>query len=240
MVNVDKAIIARLKKQGHNFEILVDCDNAVAFKEGKPVDMKDVLADTKIFSDSKKGFVAQESSLKSLFGTSDALDIAKIIIKEGEIQLTAEHRAKLKEQKTKRILNYLHRNGVDPRTNLPHPLQRLELAFEEAKIRIDENKNEEKQIDEIIKKLKPILPIYFATSEIGVKIPANIAGNTHSKVFNAVSSFGKILKNEWLTDGSWMCVVEIPAGLQNDLFDKINSVTHGNAEMKVLKQNSTR
>ena len=58
MVAVDSAIIARLKTHGQNFEILVDCNNAIALKGGKQVDMRDVLAAMKIFSDSKKGLEA--------------------------------------------------------------------------------------------------------------------------------------------------------------------------------------
>ena len=235
MVNVDKAIIARLKKNNTVFEILVDCDNAVAFKGGKDMDIKDVLADQKVFSDSKKGLLASETAINSVFGTSDSVEVAKIIIQDGEIQLTAEYRAKLKEQKKKRIMTHIQRYGIDPKTNLPHPLQRLELAFEEAKIRIDEYKPDDKQIQEITKKLKTILPISFAMKEVAVKVYSQVAGTKYGKVYNAVSQLGKILKDEWLNDGSWVVVVEIPAGIQNELMDKLNSLTQGNVEIKVLK-----
>ena len=48
---------------------------------------------------------------------------------------------------------------VDPKTQLPHPVQRILLAMEEGKIKIDEFKDEQLQLDEIIKKLQPLLPI---------------------------------------------------------------------------------
>ncbi|MBT5272436.1 ribosome assembly factor SBDS [Candidatus Woesearchaeota archaeon] len=235
MVSVDKAVIARLKKDGQNFEILVDCMNAIAFKEGKDTSIKDVLADEKVFSDSAKGLVASENTLKTIFGTSEASEIAKMVIRDGDIQLTSEYRAKIRDQKRKRILTYIQRNGIDPRTNLPHPLQRLELAFEEAKVKIDEYLAEDKQINEIIKKLKPILPISFARKEIGIKVPAEVAGKTYGPILTALNSFGKVLKNEWANDGSWVSVVEIPAGMQNDLFDKLNSLTSGSVETTILK-----
>ena len=235
MVNVDKAVIARLKKDGKEFEVLVDCDNAVAFKKGKISSLKDVLADDKIFTESRKGLVASESSLLSIFGTSDIDEIAKTIIIDGEIQLTAEFRAKLKEQKRNRIMTHIHRNGIDPRTGLPHPMQRLELAFEEAKIRIDENTSDDKQIQEILKKLKPILPISFAVKEIAIKVPAQPAAKLYGPILNLFNSTGKVLRNEWLNDGSWAAVIEIPAGMQNELFDKLNELTQGTAETKILK-----
>ena len=68
MVNVDEAVIARLKTHGQNFEILVDCNNAIAIKENKDMDMKDVLAAIKIFTDAKKGLEAAELKYHILWG----------------------------------------------------------------------------------------------------------------------------------------------------------------------------
>ena len=85
MVNVDQAIIARLKAQGQNFEILADCSNALALREGKSVDMHDVLAAMKIFSDAKKGLEASETAMRQIFGTSDVEEVAKSIGKVNEI-----------------------------------------------------------------------------------------------------------------------------------------------------------
>ena len=82
MVNVDEAVIARLKTHGQNFEILVDCNNAIAIKENKDIDMKDVLAAIKIFTDAKKGLEASEGDMEQVFKTSDVEEVAKQIIKK--------------------------------------------------------------------------------------------------------------------------------------------------------------
>ncbi len=231
MIAVDKAVIARLKTHGETFEILVDCDNALLVKQGKKKDLTDVLATEKIFTEAKKGIVASEKKMQEVFGTSDRLDVAKIIIQKGDVQVTAEHRSKQFEEKRKQILEYIHKNGVDPRTNLPHPLQRLELAFEEAKIRIDEHKDAVAQVQEILKKLQPLLPIRFERKQIEVHIPAQHAG----KCYGTVKAMGKILRENWENDGSWRGLVEIPGGMQTEFFDKLNTVTHGEVETEVVK-----
>ncbi len=172
MIAVDKAVIARLKKGGKVFEVLVDCDQALLLKQnniqsnahgtivhGNAVSMQDLLAYEKIFVDSKKGVIASEHLLQELFKTTDVFAIAKEIIKKGELQLTTAIRDRLREQKRKRIIEFIHKNAIDPQTNYPHPMQRLELAFTQQKIKVDEFKEEQKQVDEIIKKLQPILPI---------------------------------------------------------------------------------
>jgi ribosome maturation protein SDO1 len=231
MVDIDKAVIARYKTHGHNFEVLVDCDSALFLKEGKNIPIDEVLAVQKIFSDSKKGLVVSELQLKQVFGTEDYAEAARTIIKKGEVQITADHRQKLLEQKRRKIIDIIHQNGIDPRTKLPHPAQRIELAFEEAKIRIDEHKSPETQIDQIMKELRPILPIHFERREVSVHIPSQFAG----KAYGAISGFGKMIRDEWQNDGSWLCVLEIPAGLYGDLLDRVNHLTHGNAETKILK-----
>ena len=231
MVTVDNAIIARLKSHGQDFEILVDCNNAVALKEGKDVNMRDVLAAMKIFSDAKKGLEASETATKQIFQTSEVEEVAKHIIKKGHIQLTGEYREKLRENKRKQIINMIHRNGVDPATHAPHPPQRIENALSEAKFHVDEFLSVEKQIQEALKKLKPIIPIRFEVKEIAVKFPPEFG----SKAYPIVSQFGKILKDEWLRDGSWAVVVEMPGGLEEEFHDKINKLTHGDVESKILK-----
>jgi len=223
--------LAKLKKGGENFEVVINSDNAIAFKQGKDIAIEDVITNEKIFSDAKNGLLASEKLMQQLFNTIDVKEVAKIIIKEGEIQLTAEYKQKLRDEKKKRIVNFIHTNGVDPRTSLPHPITRIENAFEEAKVHINEFKSEEKQIDDILKKLRIILPIKFEVDEIELKIRAAYA----AKMYSVVKSFAKILKDEWLNDGSWKCIVEMPAGLKQDFFDKLNSMTHGEIETKILK-----
>jgi ribosome maturation protein SDO1 len=230
MVDVDKAVIAKIKKEGMNFEVLVDCDNALLLRSGKDIEISDVLASEQVFSDAGKGLAASETQMNSVFGTNDASEVAKHIIMKGEIQITAEHRKKLLEQKKRRILDYISRNSVDPKTGLPHPVKRLELAFDEARVHIDEYKSVERQVQDIIKMLRPVLPISFEKKEIAIKIPPKYA----AKGYSAVQGFGNIKKQDWQSDGSWLCVIEIPAGMQNDLFDRLNSMTHGEVETKEL------
>ena len=59
MVDVDKAVIAKIKKKGETFEVLVDCDKALDFKEGKAT-LDEALATEEVFKDSKKGLHASE------------------------------------------------------------------------------------------------------------------------------------------------------------------------------------
>ena len=158
------------------------------------------------------------------------MKIAEIILKDGVIQVTSEFRKNLVEQKKKKIVEYIHRNGIDPRTNAPHPVSRVESAISDAKVRIDEYKPAEQQVNDIIQELRPILPIKFVVKEMDVIVPALHAG----KAYAPLKSFGKILKDEWRNDGAWHAVIEIPGGLEEEFFDLLNKLTKGDGDVKIL------
>ena len=96
-MNVDDAVICRLKKNGLNFEILVDCDKTMDFKHGKEVDIEDVIVGDDIFKDVKKGEHASEHDLRNVFSTDDKKLMIRKILKNGDVQLTTEYKNKLRD-----------------------------------------------------------------------------------------------------------------------------------------------
>jgi ribosome maturation protein SDO1 len=232
LVSLDEAVIARLDREGERFEILVDPERAHDLKEGeKGEDISEIVAVEEIFLDAHKGDRAPADLLQKVFGTSNTIEIIETIIRKGEIQLTTEQRKKMQEDKRKQIVALLARNCINPVNKTPHPPQRLELAMEEAKVNIDPFKPAEVQVNEVLKELRPILPLRMEMTQIAVKTSANHYG----KLVGEIRSFGRVLKDEWNKAGEWMCLVEIPAGLQIEFFDMVNSRTHGEVETKIIE-----
>lgn len=224
----EKLTLARLKKFGQTFEISVDSDKALKYKRGEITDIHEVLNAEHIYSDAKKGLRVPSQELQKIFKTDDVIAIADTIIKHGEIQLTSEHRAEEREQKKKLLINLIHRQAVDPKTNLPLPPMRIELALEQGKIHLDDHKSAEEQFDEIVQKLRPILPIKIEQKRFTLTIPAQFAGKSYA----IVKSNSAIIKDTWNNDGSWTATVEIPAGLYFEFLEKLNAVTHGQVMVK--------
>ncbi|MEM2802178.1 MAG: ribosome assembly factor SBDS, partial [Archaeoglobaceae archaeon] len=137
MVSLEKAVVARLRKGGSDFEILVDPYLARDLKEGKEVDFEDLLAVDEIFKNARKGERASNEELQKIFGTTNVKEIAKTIIIEGEVQITAEQRKEMLEAKKRQIITFISKNAIDPRTNAPHPPARIERALEEARVHVD-------------------------------------------------------------------------------------------------------
>jgi ribosome maturation protein SDO1 len=232
MVSVDKAVIARLKTGGETFEILVDSDLALEYKKGKIVSLHELLASEEVFKDVKAGKKASEETLKKILGTSDLREAVDKIIHQGEIQLTTEQRRVMHEEKRKQIVTLIARNSINPQTGAPNPPARIEAALEEARFQVDMSRGAEEQVDAAVKAIRPLLPIRFETLNIAIKIPAIYTGNA----YRVVRELGNLKKEEWDSSGDLLCMIEIPAGIQDEIYNKINSLTHGEAKVKVIKQ----
>ncbi|KYK25682.1 RNA-associated protein [Thermoplasmatales archaeon SM1-50] len=231
MVSLENAVIARLHKGTDRFEILVDPHEAEHIMEGKTENILSALAIDAVFSDSKKGTHAAIESLQKHFNTTDISVIAKEIIQKGEIQLTIEQRREMQEKKRKRIVDLIVKNAMDPQTKMPHPRTRIELALDEAKVHIDPFKSVNQQMKTILEHLRLILPISMEQARVSVKIPPEYVG----KAYGAVRSFGTLEREEWQSDGTWIGIVKLQPGMQTDFYDKLNTLTKGNVETRVLK-----
>ncbi|ABL88014.1 Shwachman-Bodian-Diamond syndrome protein [Pyrobaculum islandicum DSM 4184] len=226
-----KVAVAKLDRGGEHFEILVDPDAALELKLGKSLGIDKILVHEEIYKDAKKGLRASEQSLKKVFGTTDIRKIAEIIIKEGEIPLTAEQRRKLIEDKKRQIIEWISRNCIDVRTRTPVPPQRVENAIEQARVSIDPFKPAEEQVQEILKEIQRIIPIKIATARISLSVSSTYA----QRVKGLVVKMAKIVNERYRPDGSWEAVLELPAGLQDALISKVNDITHGDADIRILE-----
>ncbi|KZX14848.1 shwachman-bodian-diamond syndrome (SBDS) protein [Methanobrevibacter cuticularis] len=233
MVNIDDAVIARLESHGERFEILVDPDLASDFKnpEKEGLAIEDVLAVEEIFKDAKKGDKASEDSMNKVFENIDTLEVATAIINKGHIQLTAQQKRDMQEEKRLMVINKIARESINPQTGLPHPVKRIENAMEETKVKIDPFKSVDEQVQTTLKAIKIKIPIRFEKVKIAVRLPGNVAGNA----FSHISKFGTILNEEWQQDGSWVAIVEIPGGIQDKFNLKMGELSGGESETKLIK-----
>ncbi|RLG11750.1 ribosome assembly factor SBDS [Candidatus Pacearchaeota archaeon] len=218
--------LARIKKAGKRFEVIVNLEDALKFKKGE-ISSINIDGDM-IFSDSKKGERASSSDLKEAFGTDNIDEIAQRIVKEGEVLTTQEHRNEEQEKKIKQIVEFLAVNSINPQTGNPNTPERIKNALEEAHINI-KNVPVENQIKEILEKISPILPIKLKTKKIKITIPAEYTG----KAYGVISAYKE--EEDWKDNGSLEVIVEVPAGIVIDFYDKLNSVTHGSALTEEIK-----
>lgn len=225
-----KVVVVKYNVGKDIFEILVDADLAYEYITNKITDPMKVLDVDEVFKDSNKGERQSEDKISKAFGTTDLPKVIDKILRKGNVPITTEQRNKLLEEKRKQIINIIARNSIDPRTNAPTPALRVENAMESARVSIDPFKGASDQVDDVVKKISMILPLKFAMSRIEVKIPPEFS----NKAFGVLKQYG-MKSQKWLSDGTIDAVVEFPAGMQSEFYDKINYATQGNAVTKILE-----
>ncbi|AXR81674.1 ribosome assembly factor SBDS [Natrarchaeobaculum sulfurireducens] len=233
MISLDEAVTARLESHGARFEVLVDPDAALAIKRGEFDDeLEDVIAAEDVFEDASRGDRPAENDLEKVFDTTDPLEIIPQVIEDGEIQITADQRREMQEQKRKQLINTIARNAINPQMDdAPHPPERIENALEEAGFTVDPMEPVESQVDDALDALRPVIPIRFEEVTIAVQIPAEYAGSAQAQV----RQFGDLEREEWQPDGSWVGAVTFPAGMQNDFYNVVNEHSSGEAETQIIK-----
>jgi ribosome maturation protein SDO1 len=226
----EKYTVARMTKDNAHFEVLVKPQKALDYRMGKTTALSEVLVTETIFSDANKGTKVAEENLLKAFGTTDPLKVAEIILKKGTLQLTTEQRRKMIEEKRRQIIDFISRQCVDPKTNLPHPPLRIENALEQIHYPIDPFKPVEEQAKDIIKQLRAFLPLKMEQVSVGVHIPAQYS----AKAYGTIKGFGTIKREEWRPDGSWYGIIEMPAGLYAPFIERLGEITRGSGEAKIV------
>jgi ribosome maturation protein SDO1 len=234
MISLDDAVTARLEMHGLKFEILVDPELADKMRHGdENIAIEDVVATLYIYENASHGDKSPEEDLEKIFKTTIFEEIAKKIILKGEIHLTTEQRRRLTEEKRRRVIAFIASNTVNPQNGLPHPVTRIELALKGVRVNFDPFKSVDELVKETIRVLRPILPIRLEERRIAVKFPMDFAARAFGAI--SIAAYVTMEMNEWQNDGSWICVVKIPAGMQEEFFSLANHVAKGDAQIKVLE-----
>ena len=223
--------VVRYSFEGEKFEILVKPDPALDYKLGKKKDLASVLISDEIYTDSKKGSKPSVEKLIAAFKTEDKTEIAQIMFEKGDLNLTTDQRRKMVEQKRKQIVEFIAKTYVDPKTHLPHPPLRIELAMKDGRVSIDPQKNVEVQVNDIVDKLRSIIALKSENLQLEITIPAQYASQSYS----VLKSVGSLKKEEWQNNGSLKAILEIPAAARPNVIDRLGSITKGSATVEVMK-----
>ncbi len=228
MVSLDDAVLARLEKGGKRYEALVNPDLVEQWKEdASTVELDDFMAMDEIFHDARAGERPTEEALMNTFQTLDVEAILNIILEKGSIQLTTAQRKARVENMRQQIIHHIHSQAIDPKSKSPHPRTRIELALDESKYSVDPFKRLEDQVKDAIAKLKPLIPLSFEAVRLAFRIP----GSAYGSVSQLLRLYQK--KEQWLENGDWACIVELPAGMKGDIIGQVLKRAN-DAEVKEL------
>ncbi len=210
------------------FEILVEPDLAKEAKlEGEDHDIQRLLFVQEIFTDAGEGERAGAGELEDEFNTRQVIEAAEEIFERGEMQLTTDQKAEMREDKYRQVVDMISRRAQDPKTGNPHPPQRVENALEEAGFHVNAFDDVEEKFQEAVDEIRPIIPISLEEKTVAIRIPAENAGQAYDKLQKA----GDMEEEQWGNE-YFMCKMTLPAGVLSELIEEVQDMTSGKAEMQ--------
>lgn len=214
MIALENAKIMHLEKSNNTFEIFIDTVLAKKYKEKlqkkeitlKEIDFDELVASYDIYSDAKKGKQAKE--LNKHFPKLKKEEIILEIIKAGKISYTKEELNTKQEELYNQILTYIHTSTINAQTKLKFPIDRIKMLLTEIKFKADIHKPIEKQIDLIISKLRPIIPISISTKKIKITVKKEHTKKITSFIKSKYTHC-KILKDCIDQEGNYFAEIEL-------------------------------
>jgi ribosome maturation protein SDO1 len=178
MVNVNEAFEVRYEKNKNKFEVLVDFDKLNEFRKNtEEISVYDVLADSKVFSDQKKGKIASTEDLKKAFLDMDEEEILKEILIKGDCQIPSSFLNKLREEKKKQVINYICENAINPLNKSKYTLSMIESEIEKIRYNFDSQRDFTNQAEEVIVLLKKSMAITISRLVLELSVPPQYCGS---------------------------------------------------------------
>jgi ribosome maturation protein SDO1 len=103
--------------------------------------------------------------------------------------------------------------------------------MKEARVLVDPFKPAKEQVKNVLEKIQEVIPISLERIEVVVRVPIEYAGKANA----IVREITEVKKEEW-TSTAWIALIEIPAGIQSDIYDRLNKLTGGKVEVKIVKE----
>ena len=79
----------------------------------------------------------------------------------------------------------------------------------------------ERQVQDAVDAIRSLIPLQFITVRLAFRIQGKDYGGVHQLLRDSIQ------REEWLSDGSWVCVVECPGGMKSDLISRVSRRASG-------------
>lgn len=212
------------------FEILVEPDLAKEAKlDGESHEIQRMLFVQEIFTDAGEGERASADEIEKEFGTRQIIEAAEEIFEKGDMQLTTDQKADMRQEKWRQLVNMISRRVQNPKTGNPHPPERVENALDETGFNVQWDSDLEEEFEDAIDQLRPIIPVSLDEKTVAIRIPNDKAG----KAYDKIQQTAQIEDEQWGND-FFTARLTLPAGVLSELINELQDMTSGNTEMKEI------
>lgn len=170
-VRLTNVAVVRMNKGGKRFEIACYRNKVVDWRAGLELDLSEVLQTDRVFANVSKGEFAKSKDLQKVFGTKDEVEISKLILEKGQLQVSDKERNQQFEKTTAQIAEWISKNCVHPTSNTPYTISQIKHSMQQANFSVHPTKPLKRQYLDCVKLLQTVIPIQRAKMELLVVIP---------------------------------------------------------------------
>lgn len=151
--------IVKYKNKKNRYEIICNKQYISEYKklnskEDKYKILNKLLVSDTVFSNYSKGEVAKMEDLFKITNCTNKNDAILYLIDHGDIPVSAAERKQLTDQKFNEIVNFIHKNYLNPVNKQPYSLSIIKSSLKSIKgFSVDYNKSAESQFNNYKKKL---------------------------------------------------------------------------------------
>ncbi|MFH4976108.1 hypothetical protein AB6A40_002817 [Gnathostoma spinigerum] len=222
--------VVRMKKCGKRFEIACYKNKVVNWRDKTEKDIDEVLQTQTVFTNVSKGQVAKREELHAAFGTEDQLEICKMILEKGDLQVSEKERQVQSESSYKEVANLIANMCVNPETKRPYPVTVIERGLHDLHFSLKPNRSSKQQALEMIPKLRESMKIDRADMRVRVAVEAKEAKHMHDRLKNLFSS---VEVEDW-DKGSLEMVGLIEPGSYRKIDELLHKESKSNAHIEIL------
>lgn len=163
--------VVKLKRNGFKFEIACYPNKVSNWRDNIEKDIDEVMQSKEIFTSVQKGVYAKQAELHKAFGKIADVEIFKIILNEGEVQVNELERKSQQDNVLKDVAIIIAEKCVDSQSGCPVPYTIIMRALEAIHVNIKANQPAKKQALIIIKNHKEQLGLERAKMRIRLTYP---------------------------------------------------------------------
>eukprot|EP01006_Ploeotia_vitrea_P042763 TRINITY_DN66660_c2_g1_i2.p1 TRINITY_DN66660_c2_g1~~TRINITY_DN66660_c2_g1_i2.p1 ORF type:complete len:254 (-),score=121.95 TRINITY_DN66660_c2_g1_i2:45-806(-) len=228
-VRLTNVAIVRLKRKGKRFEVACYKNKVMNWRNGIEKDLDEVLQIPSVFSNVSKGVLAKSKDLERVFKTTDQVEVCKMILEKGNLQVSEKERVQEFENKLKDIATIVAGKCVNTQTKRPFPLRMIENSMKEIKFTVKPNKSAKVQALSVIQQLKEVLPIERAQMRLRVTLPEKHAKQIKKKMEDL---FVEVEEEDWGVDCE--LIVRIDPGNYRAVEERVRAETRGKGTLEII------
>ncbi|KAJ0394594.1 hypothetical protein P43SY_003337 [Pythium insidiosum] len=165
--------VVRMKRGGKRFEVACYKNKVHNWRNGVEDDISEVLQIVKVYENVSKGKFSKFHEWSRAFDTKDEEQACRIILEQGEMQVSEGERKSHVENMLKDIATIVAEKCVNPESNRPYPFSVIERLMKEIHYALVPNRSAKQQALEVIKRLQGLIPIERAKMRIQIVTPAS-------------------------------------------------------------------